>query len=117
MPDTGMPLSLESSKQPNEGSEGHRPGGDGPPPSAAHLPTPPTGTVRRAVCGTESGQEDKKDQTESGRYISSSYKRDLYPGGGTRRGGAKLLSAQPLLVGSGRGVAYLNHPSFPIGGG
>lgn len=30
----------------------------------------------------QSGQEDKKKiKTESGRYISSSYKRDLYPEG------------------------------------
>lgn len=30
----------------------------------------------------QSGQEDKKKiKTESGRYISSSYKRDLYPKG------------------------------------
>lgn len=30
----------------------------------------------------QTGQEDKKKiKTESGRFISSSYKRDLYPGG------------------------------------
>lgn len=37
----------------------------------------------------QSGQEDKKKiKTESGRYISSSYKRDLYPKGQTEMRGA-----------------------------
>lgn len=44
----------------------------------------------------QSGQEDKKKiKTESGRYISSSYKRDLYPKmlgcGGAGPGGFLLL--------------------------
>ncbi|NIG59283.1 ATP-dependent RNA helicase DDX54 [Pontoporia blainvillei] len=38
----------------------------------------------------QSGQEDKKKiKTESGRYISSSYKRDLYPGAGWGAEGAE----------------------------
>lgn len=44
----------------------------------------------------QSGQEDKKKiKTESGRYISSSYKRDLYPEGW----GWGLLPGSPMLGG------------------
>lgn len=66
----------------------------------------------------QSGQEDKKKiKTESGRYISSSYKRDLYPGGGW---GAEGVEPSAFYIhiycgwgaGSGRGVVWLlNHPS------
>lgn len=58
----------------------------------------------------QSGQEDKKKiKTESGRYISSSYKRDLYPEGRGRgagraapRGGRGLRegTGQPLSLGT-----------------
>jgi hypothetical protein len=42
----------------------------------------------------QSGQEDKKKiKTESGRYISSSYKRDLYPTGRGRVGRGGFLSS------------------------
>lgn len=39
----------------------------------------------------DKGQE--KIKTESGRYISSSYKQDLYPGERDQKGGGQLLSA------------------------
>ena len=65
----------------------------------------------------QSGQEDKKKiKTESGRYISSSYKRDLYPGGGWGAEGAGPSAFYIHIycgwgVGSGRGGVWLNHPS------
>lgn len=51
----------------------------------------------------QSGQEDKKKiKTESGRYISSSYKRDLYPGaGGGQRGRSQAPSIATSIVGGG----------------
>lgn len=66
----------------------------------------------------QSGQEDKKKiKTESGRYISSSYKRDLYPErlgcGGAGPGLGVELSVQLLLLlegqhlGAGPGVQLL----------
>lgn len=54
----------------------------------------------------QSGQEDKKKiKTESGRYISSSYKRDLYPKGQTemRRGRVGATPIEGACVGAGLG--------------
>lgn len=60
----------------------------------------------------QSGQEDKKKiKTESGRYISSSYKRDLYPTGRGRVGRGGFLSGSSYRwsgiqgAGPGPGVA------------
>lgn len=51
----------------------------------------------------QSGQEDKKKiKTESGRYISSSYKRDLYPKGQTEMRGAGW-AIEGVCVGVGLG--------------
>lgn len=62
----------------------------------------------------QSGQEDKKKiKTESGQYISSSYKRDLYPKGQTeiRWGRVGLLTAATPIEGACVGAGLGDFPS------
>ena len=109
MPDAGMPLSLNPPNNPMRGQRDTGPEGKratslrGTPPNSSHRDR-----KKKRFVG-QSGQEDKKKiKTESGRYISSSYKRDLYPGGRDQRGRgrAQALSLRTATVGGGvRGVA------------
>lgn len=105
MPDAGMLLSLNPPNNPMRGQRDTGPEGKratslrGTPPNSSHRDR-----KKKRFVG-QSGQEDKKKiKTESGRYISSSYKRDLYPGGRDQRGRAQALSISTATVGGGGGV-------------
>ena len=99
MPDAGMPLSLNPPNNPMRGQRDTGPEGKratslrGTPPNSSHRDR-----KKKRFVG-QSGQEDKKKiKTESGRYISSSYKRDLYPGAagpGRGAGGGGAPAAAP----------------------
>lgn len=104
MPDAGMLLSLNL---PNNAMRGQRDTGPEGKRATSLRGTPPNSSHRdrkkKRFVG-QSGQEDKKKiKTESGRYISSSYKRDLYPGGRDQRGRAQALSISTATVGGGAG--------------
>lgn len=118
MPDAGMPLSLSPPNNPMRGQrdtglEGKR--------ATTLCGTPPNSSHRdrkkKRFVG-QSGQEDKKKiKTESGRYISSSYKRDLYPGGRDRKGRGQALISTATLGRVRKGSGLSQPPQLPIGGG
>lgn len=113
MPVQTLPLS-QVLKQPNEESEGHRPHWR----KTVHHPLRHTSQLpqgrEEAVCGTVGTRGQEKIKTESGRYISSSYKAGPVSSEGGRAGPSSY-PAQPL--GRVRKVAISASPQLPIGGG
>lgn len=98
----GHPAFLESSSDPMKvrGKQAPRQVGHLPPQHTSQVPNSFSHRDRKKKRFVgQSGQEDKKKiKTESGRYISSSYKRDLYPEGrGHGWGGSKHLLPPHLL--------------------
>lgn len=101
----GHPAFLESSSDPMKvrGKQAPRQVGHLPPQHTSQVPNSFSHRDRKKKRFVgQSGQEDKKKiKTESGRYISSSYKRDLYPEGRGHGGGEQAPSASTSPIGGG----------------